>query len=129
MHLLQCLGLLAILFTYLFKTMSEQIKNMTLDHYEKIAISCSDIAKQFAVERIPVRLVDEVLVRAKVRPTSKDKTVITYLNRFNKTIDTFKEVVHKQSEVIGDEKISIHEIRQMVDALKESFLKGVGEVV
>lgn len=107
---------------------NRKVKKMVLSHYDTVYMSIKHIAKSFSVERVPLNMVDEVLDKAIFKKEQlTESKVSSILSQVNDTIITLREVIKKQSKIIGDDKISLRELKQMTDALKQGFLSGYNE--
>jgi len=100
---------------------NDPVRKMVLSHYEKIYTSIKHVAKEFSVKRVPLNFVDTIIAKAKTKTESKDKDIIAYFKQINKTLDTLKDLCKKQSKIIGDDCVSLNEIRKMITALKDGF--------
>lgn len=101
----------------------KKIKKLVFGHYDMIYKNIQELAKRYAVKRLPLNLVDEILKRAILEPTPENQAVDTFIERANLVTNTLKTLIHEQSAVIGDNKVSIYEIKEMIQAIKEAFLE------
>lgn len=94
---------------------------MIFDHYDKIVSSAETISKSWEIKRIPLKILNELINKAKLPLTSDDKFVLKYQTKHNETLDLLKTVCKTESKRVGDNKLSIDQLKIMIGALKEGF--------
>ncbi len=100
--------------------MNKELKKIVNNHLDNIPKHLKKLAKAYKVDRLPMKLVYMVIDEAKVKHTS-DKTVNDFITKYNDMLKSVKSILKKVSDKIGDDKISLLEVKVIIKHVKLSF--------
>jgi len=93
-------------------------------HYSSIPKAAKKWLKLFKVERVNLVFLNKIIENAKLKDEFENAQLRLFKEKFNGTLDLLKDVCKSESKKIGDGAISMHEIEQMIKALKDGFKSG-----
>lgn len=106
------------------KQIRKKTRKIVIGHYNGMIKHARNIAKSYAVERMPLKLVNPLINLAKLPNKFENENMELFRGRFNDTLELLKDECRKNSNVIGDKCISLTHFIQFIELMKSSFLKG-----
>lgn len=109
------------------KKYEKKVEQIVLGHMDGLMISFRKTANDYQVQRLPMKLVDELFKKAKLnsRFSNSEPLIEQFRTEFNKTIDLILKHCYNSSEKIGDNAISLNELQTLIDAANLGFLQGI----
>jgi len=106
------------------KQVRKKTRKIVIGHYAKMMSEVRHVAKNYAVERVPLKFINEIITLSRLNNKFDVPEMETFRLSFNDTLDLLKSECLKISKPIGDNCVSVNQFKAFIDALKTGFLQG-----
>ena len=106
-----------------------KVRKMVINNYANILKNGRKIASAYAVERVPIKLLFQVINEAKLKNKFEVPQMELFRVKFNASLEQLKDTCKASSEVIGDDKVSIGELKTYIEVLRAGFIRGQSDEV
>lgn len=104
------------------------ILKLSEKNYRRILKNSKNYCRKLGLKRIPLPVFDKIVDLACITPDDDaEQFVFEFADKYNTTLTTLKRVCKTQSNVIGDNAVSIFEIELFINELIKSLREGANE--
>ena len=105
--------------------MRRETRKLVINQFKYILRLSRQLASDYSTERIPLKLLDKIINEARLKsPFEDDHKLETFRVSFNNLLEAMKRECKMRSAIIGDNRVSINEIKAVTKLIRTNFITG-----